>query len=331
MAVLRVFFKGDDNLFLSVILLIIGFLVLIKGADVFVDGASNIATNLKVPKMIIALTIVAFGTSAPELSVSVESMLSHNGDIVLGNVIGSNIINILLILGISSFITKLYIEKSVLKKDLPILVIMTLLLSIFLQDTLFGGSFNKITRVDALILFVVFLFFIFLLVKETLKNKDKSKDKPKWGIMKSILITFFGIICVILGSEVVIDSSIEIARVLNISERVISLTVVALGTSLPELVTSTVAALKKEDELAVGNIIGSNIFNIGIVLALPILMFGEVDAIGFQTFDIIILLLSSLILFAFCLIKKNLDRKEGIIMLLVFFIYYGKIIIDVIN
>ena len=158
-------------MFFNLFLLLIGFLILIKGADVFVDGASSIAVNLKVPKMIIALTIVAFGTSAPELSVSVESMIMGDGDIVLGNVIGSNIINILLILGISSIIMKLSIQKSVIKKDLPILLILTILLSIFLKDTMFGSVYNEVSRFDASILFGIFGIFLYILVVDAIKNK----------------------------------------------------------------------------------------------------------------------------------------------------------------
>lgn len=305
-------------------------MVLIKGADVFIDGASSIATNLKVSKMIIALTIVAFGTSLPELSVSIESMISNNGDIVLGNVIGSNIINILLILGVSSIIMKLNVDKKVLKRDFPILLILTLGLSIFLEDTMFGKDFNVLSRFESFILLLVFGVFIYFLVLDTKKENNKV-EVPKYRLGKSFFVTFLGAICVVLGSEVVIDSSIKIAEALKISERVISLTIVALGTSLPELVTSVVASIKKEDELAVGNIIGSNLFNIGIVLALPILMFGEVDAIGFKFIDILFLLLSTAVLFIFSKTGERINRKEGIIMILMFLLYYGKVIIDVIN
>lgn len=315
-------------MFISIIFLIIGFIVLIKGADYFVDGASSVATNLKVSKMVIALTIVAFGTSAPEFAVSIKSMLSGNGDIVLGNVIGSNIINILLILGVSALVKPLSVKSNTVRKELPLLLMITTLLAIVFSDNAFNNAtVNMITRSDGLIILLFFLIFIYYLFSITRNKKDYEESKPQYKLGKSIIVSILGIISIIIGSEIVVRSATEIAQFLGVSERIIGLTIIALGTSLPELVTSVIATKKNEVDLAVGNIIGSNIFNIGIVLALPVVMFGDVVSIGFQPLDIIAVILSAVILFFFAANDGKISRREGFIMLLVFAIYYGHMII----
>lgn len=316
-------------MFVNILLLIIGFIVLIKGADFFVDGASSIASNLKVPKMVIALTIVAFGTSAPEFSVSMKSMLSGSGELVLGNVIGSNIINILLILGISAIIRPLYVKSNTVKKELPILLMITTLLAVvFCDSTISNIGVNTVSRSDGIILLLFFLVFIYYLFSVIRNRSNNDNEIPQFTMGRSILLSVLGILAIVLGSELVVQSSIQIAGLLGISERLIGLTIVALGTSLPELVTSVVAAKKNEIDLAVGNIIGSNIFNIGIVLALPTAMFGNIIPIEFNMLDIVVMLVSTVLLFCFSADDNKISRKEGIIMLILFILYYGHIIIE---
>ena len=266
----------------DLLILVVGFIALIKGADLFVDAASSLAANLKIPKMLIGLTIVAFGTSAPELAVSIKSLISGNGDIVLGNVIGSNIMNILLILGVASIFHFLKVKEVTKRKELPYLLILTIAFSLLLSDNLFNKSIsNNFTRIDALVICILFIYYIFHLVKLAKSQKRKTKEKPKYKIFYSIIFTIIGIVCIIFGSNFVVDATVSLTREFGVSERLISLTIVAFGTSLPELVTSVTATRKNEYELALGNIVGSNIMNIGLVIALPVLLFGSISNITF--------------------------------------------------
>lgn len=315
---------------LQIIILIIGFIILVKGADLFVDAASSLAENFHLSKMFIALTIVAFGTSAPEFAVSIKSSLSNQGDIVLGNVIGSNILNILLILGICSCIHFLNVKNSTVKKELPITILLSTLLSVLMSDEILSNSsVNSLTRSDGITILLFFLIFVYYLFT-TMRNKtseDEEEVRPKYGMLKSILFTIIGIICLILGSNAVVDSASIIAKTIGVSERLISLTIIALGTSLPELVTSTVATKKKEYDIAIGNVVGSNIFNIGIVLGLPLTMFGGISHFTINYIDIIAMLASTILLFLFSYKTHKLDRKAGVVFLIIFVIYYGYVII----
>ena len=315
---------------LEIVLLIVGFIVLIKGADFFVDGASSIADNFKVPKIFIGLTIVAFGTSAPELAVSIKSILSNNHDIVLGNVIGSNILNILLILGVSSLFKSLIVKNNTIKKEIPIMLLITCLLGVLLSDNLFNcNHVNAFTRSDGIVLLFFFLIFIYYLVAITV-NKDKAlkEEIKKMSLPKSFLFTGLGIGMIVLGGELVVNSASSIATTIGVSQRMISLTIVALGTSLPELVTSVTAVRKGECDLAIGNIVGSCIFNIGIVLALPVAIFGGIDKINFNNMDIAVMILSVLLLFLFSINDRKISKKEGILFLLFFIAYYSIVIIN---
>ncbi len=313
---------------LQILILIIGFIVLVKGADLFVDAASSLAENFKVSKMLIALTIVAFGTSAPELAVSIKSIISGNTDILLGNVIGSNILNILLILGISSCIHSLTVKNATVKKELPITILMTAVFIVLISDTWIShASKNLLTRSDGitiLLFFLVFVYYLFTAMRK--KVDDEDETKPKYGILKSIILTIVGILCLVLGSNAVVDASSMIAKILGVSERMISLTIIALGTSLPELVTSVVATRKKEYDIAIGNVVGSNIFNIGIVIGLPIAIFGGISSVGFSIIDLLALFITTLLLFIFSFKNYKIDRKEGIIFLIIFIIYYTFVI-----
>lgn len=311
------------------ILLIIGFIILIKGADIFVDGASNVALNFCVSKMLIGLTIVSFCTSAPELAVSIKSMVSENFDIVLGNVVGSNILNILLILGISSIIRPLNVKSNTIKFELPITLLMTTLFVVLLIDHFFDNSLlNAITRSDGVILLLVFMIFIYYLLNLSFKEKTNDLINNKMSMFKSILLTIFGIIMIILGSNLVVDSSCHIASIMGVSKKMISLTIVALGTSLPELVTSITATIKNEHEIAIGNIVGSNIFNIGMVIGLPVILFGGIRNINIDYIDIVVMLLSAYLLYIFSFYNRKLTRREGCIFIIIFIIYYSLVIIS---
>ena len=314
-------------MFLQIIILIIGFIVLIKGADLFVDAASSLAANFKVSKMLIALTIVAFGTSAPELAVSIKSMLNGSGDIVLGNVIGSNILNILLILGISGCIHNLVVKNATVKKELPITILLSTILFVVMNDMLLSNSsVNSLTRSDGIIIILFFLVFVYYLIS-TMRNKtDSIEEKPKYNILKSIIFTIVGIVCLVLGSNAVVDSASHIARILGVSERMISLTIIALGTSLPELVTSVMATRKGEYDIAIGNVVGSNIFNIGIVLGLPLVLFGGIKSFSINMIDIVVMVLSSVLLLLFSFKDRKISKIEGIIFLTIFIIYYSFVI-----
>ena len=313
---------------IQIILLLVGFIVLIKGADLFVDSASSLAANFKVSKILIALTIVAFGTSAPELAVSIKSMVSGSGDIVLGNVIGSNILNILLIIGISGCVHFLNVKNATVKKELPIILMLSTLLFVLMSDNLISGAkVNSLTRSDGIVILLFFLVFVYYLVSKKKKKTEEEGEEPKYGILKSIVFTIVGIVCLVLGSNAVVDSAAFIAAKLGVSERMISLTIIALGTSLPELVTSVMATRKGEYDIAIGNVVGSNIFNIGMVLGLPIAIFGGIKSFSINIADIIIMLLSAILLFLFSFKDRKITKIEGMIFLLIFIIYYSFVII----
>lgn len=313
---------------LNILLLIVGFVFLIKGADIFVDGASSTASNFKMSKMLIGLTIVAFGTSAPEFAVSMASLANGSTDMLLGNVIGSNILNILLILGIAAVITPISIKANTVKKEIPLcLLISALLVVLFLDDKLGNGTTNMISRGDAfviLLFFSVFLYYIFSLAKT---KKEQEEEKPQFKLGKSILFVLIGLAGIVLGSDLVVDSASAIAKALGLSERLISLTIIAFGTSLPELITTIVSSRKGETDILLGNIIGSNIFNICVVLGIPVAIYGGLIPNSFQAIDLIMIILSSVILFVFAETKKTINKYEGLIMLIVFAIYYSLIFV----
>ena len=309
---------------LNIILLIVGFVLLIKGADFFVDGASSTAQNFKVSKMLIGLTIIAFGTSAPEFAVSMSALAKGSTDMLLGNVIGSCIMNILLILGIAALIHPIKIKDDTVKKELPLTMLISAVLAVlFLDIKLNGGSVNQITRGDAFIIllfFSIFLYYLFSLLK---KKKDSNEvEKPKFKLGKSIVFVLIGLVGIVIGSNLVVNNAIDIASTIGLSERIIALTIVAFGTSLPELVTTIASSKKKEQDLLVGNIIGSNIFNICIVLGIPVAIYGTITPESFQMIDLFMLLLTSFLLFIFAKTFKEITRFEGIVFLLIFVIYY---------
>jgi len=309
---------------LNILLLVVGFVILIKGADFFVDGASSTARNFKVSKMLIGLTIIAFGTSAPEFAISMQSLAKGSTDMLLGNVIGSNIMNILLILGVAAVIHPIKIKENTIKRELPFcMLISTLLVVLFLDNKLTGGVVNQITRSDAIIIllfFSIFIYYLFNLAKQEKKKKENEKAKFKLG--KSLLFVAIGLVGIILGSNMVVNNASSIAVKLGWSDRLIALTIIAFGTSLPELVTTIVSSKKKEQELLLGNIVGSNIFNMCIVLGIPVALYGTITPVSFNYIDLAVLVGSSFLLFIFSKTSRTITRFEGFFMLVSFFIYY---------
>lgn len=314
---------------IQIILLIIGFILLIKGADIFVDGASSTAQNFKVSKMLIGLTIVAFGTSAPELAVSLKALSIGSNDMVLGNVIGSNITNGLLILGVAAIIRNITVKQNTVKKELPLhLLISATLVVLFLDKELTGLQPNMISRSDALAILLFFTVFLYYIISISRNKIDEESEKGQYGMLKSLIFIALGLAGIIFGSDLVVNSATTIAKNLGVSERIISLTIIAFGTSLPELVTSIVSSLKKEQDILVGNIIGSNIFNICIVLGLPIAIYGNLIPASFQLIDLITLIIMSIVIFI--LAKTNhykITRTNGIILVLMYLAYYTLVFI----
>lgn len=308
---------------LQIFLLIVGFIFLIKGADIFVDGASSTAQNFKVSKVLIGLTIVAFGTSAPELAVSLQALSKGSTDMVLGNVIGSNIINSLLILGVAALIHPIVVKRNTVRKELPICVLISTLLSVlFLDIQINNYELNTISRSDALAIILFFAIFLYYIISISRNKIDEEEEPSKFKTKTAILLTILGLIGIVVGSNLVVDSATSIAKTIGISERIISLTIIAIGTSLPELVTTIVSSLKKEQDILLGNIIGSNIFNICIVLGIPVAIFGSITPASFQLIDVVMLLLSSIILFIFATTHRKISKYEGLALIAIFITYY---------
>ena len=245
--------------------------------------------------------------------------------IVLGNVIGSNILNILLILGVSSMFHFLNVKNNTVKKELPITLLFTTLFIVLLSDNLLDSGVNSFTRSDGIVLLLFFLVFVYYLISMA-RNKIDNDEEKYMPIFKSIIYTVLGIVAIVLGSNMVVDSATKLATIIGVSEKLISLTIIALGTSLPELVTSVTATRKGEYDLAIGNVVGSNIFNLGIVIGLPVSLFGGISNIAFNYIDLIVMFLSVFLLFIFSLNDKKISKKEGIIFLILFVIYYSYVI-----
>lgn len=306
------------SIVLNFLILAAGFVLLIKGADVFVDGASGIATKFKIPQIVIGLTIVAFGTSAPEAAVSITSGLKQSAGLAVGNIVGSNILNILLILGVCAVLTPVPVQKNTFKYEIPFVIVITIILGIL---GYIGGSLNFI---DGLILLAIFaLFFVYLIriSKEGGDEEGENKYGNK-GIPFLIGITLLGLVMIVGGSQLTVNSAKAIAAAFGMSERLIGLTIVAFGTSLPELVTSTIAAKKGNADIAIGNIVGSNIFNILFVLGITSLI-TTVDYSPNFYLDTVIATLAAVMLFV-CVANKErkLNRVGGIVMLASYAVYF---------
>ena len=320
-----------NTMVIQSIILIFGFIVLIKGADYFVDGASSIAKNLNVPDIFIGLTIVAFGTSAPEAAVSIRAMLSHNTDMVLGNIIGSNILNIVLILGVAASIAPIRVQNNTIKKEIPFLLLVSILLSVlFLDIPLQNGTVNMISRGDGIVILIVFAIFIYYLI-QLARNGQSEEIEAKYTLKLAIAYSLFGLLAIVIGGNFVVTSATNIATTLGVSQRFIALTIVALGTSLPELVTSVMAAKKGKQDIAIGNIIGSNIFNICFVAGLPSALFGNIvpkDPIGL---DLLVMVFCTIVLYLFSKSEKIVSKNEGKVFLMMFVIYYGYLVFTQLN
>lgn len=303
------------EMFGSLLLLSAGFVMLVKGADWFVDGASSIAERFGIPQLIIGLTIVAMGTSAPEAAVSITAAVKGNADITIGNIIGSNILNILIILGISSVITTLAVSKSTVRYEIPFMIMITLVL--LLQGM--GGVVALPDGVVLLLLFLVYLGYLFFMAKHG--NTVYTGDTKKYKLWQSVLWTAAGLALIVVGSNIAVDAASTIARILGMSERFIGLTIVALGTSLPELFTSVSAARKGNADIAIGNIVGSNIFNILFVVGISALITPIPFSAGFYV-DTVFAVLVGILLLVCSMPHHRLRRKSGIIMLLSYVLYF---------
>lgn len=300
------------------ILLIVGFVLLIKGADLFVDGASSVAAKLKVPSLIIGLTVVSIGTSLPEAAVSVSASLSGNNSISLGNVIGSNIFNLLMVVGVSSAILPIVTDRDMLKRDMPINIGITVLLGILLFD-------GHLSRLEALLLLLLLVAYMFLLIRSALKNRVEAEETKVLSWAKSIVFIVLGVAAIIGGGQLVVNSAKTIALALGMSETLVGLTVVAIGTSLPELVTSVVAARKGDSGIAMGNVIGSNLFNILFILGMAgVIKPLTADAAFFIDTGILLGISALMLLFAFT--KRKISRVEGITCVLIYVAYTAYII-----
>ena len=315
---------------LEVIFLLLGFIIIIKSSDILVDCASSLAIRCNIPKMLIALTIVAFGTCAPEVAISFQSVSAGNGTIAFANVIGSCIVNTFLIIGLAAIIRPIRVKHATIKKELPILLIITTGFVVLMLDSVFNTlTPNTFSRADGIILILLFLMFVSYIV-QLLKKKDMDTEKiePKYKNIFLILFLLIGsILCISLSSDVIVNSATALAKKLNVSEKVITMIVVVIGTSLPEMFMTITSARKKEFDMAIGNIIGTNIFNICIVLGLPIVIFGDLVLENFNLIDIITVFLTSFLLYIFARSEKEVSKKEGILMVAIFIAYYICLII----
>lgn len=313
-------------MFIQIIILLVSFFVLIKGADTFVEGASGVAKHLNVPDILIGLTIVAFGTSAPEAAVSAKAVLANNSDMVLGNIIGSNILNIVLILGICAMIAPIEVKDNTIKKEIPFLFLVSLLLGVLLLDVSLGeGTRDMISRLDGIVILLFFAVFIYYLVTLA-KGGEAEEIEVKHSLGKCILYTLVGLVAIVIGGNFVVSSATAIATYVGVSQKFIALTIVALGTSLPELVTSIIAARKGKQDLAIGNVIGSNIFNICFVAGFPATFLGNIIPETPIGVDLVVMILSIVLLFFFSYTKKRISKTEGLCFLIIFVIYYGYLI-----
>lgn len=311
---------------LMYVLLIIGFILLIKGADFFVDGSAGLAKIFKVPTIIVGLTIVAMGTSLPELAVSISAGLQGNNDIAISNVIGSNLFNLLVVCGVCSLIQALPIDKGTLRKEFPFSIFAGIILLFLAADYLLHGKMavNQLSRIDGIILFILFIFFFGSLIKTAWNDREKihseeddEKEIPLW---KCIVLIIIGIAAIKFGGDMVVDNASEIAAVFGLSQNLIGLTIVAIGTSLPELVTSIIAAKKGETDIAVGNVIGSNIFNILLILGVSSLLHPIFVGMN-NVYDLIFLSITNILIWLFVYKSGKVKRLLGCGMISMYLIY----------
>ena len=308
-------------MFLALVKLVIGFLLLVKGADCFVDGASSVAKKFRIPAFVIGLTIVAFGTSAPELAVSITAAMKGSNDIAIGNVVGSNIFNTLVVLGASAAITPIAVDKGMIKKDYPLSIFAAVLLGVLALDTIFfKADAMSLGRVDGIILLIAFAGFMVMTVKAGMDGRTEEEEVEALPMMKSLIFIALGLAGIVWGGDLSVEGAKEIARFFGLSEAIIGLTIVALGTSLPELVTSIIAAKKGESDIAVGNVIGSNIFNIFLILGVSSTIL-PMNVSSTYLYDIGMLVAVMLLTYLPIAKTKRVTRGMGITMVLVYVAY----------
>ncbi|MFC4320516.1 calcium/sodium antiporter [Litchfieldia salsa] len=316
---------------MTYLILIIGFALLIKGADFFVEGSSKIATLLKVPPLLVGLTIVALGTSSPEATVSIIAALDGNPNLAVGNVVGSNIFNITFVIGLTALLNPLKVENSTIRKEIPFTLLASTALLVLMADVVLQSTnINLITRSDGIIFLLFFSVFMYYIIEVALSSRETNsqdtqvQEKGTWG--KNIVITIAGLAAIIYGGNLVVQSSTKIAISLGMSETLVGLTIVAVGTSLPELITSVTASIKKQSEIALGNIVGSNIFNILFVL-------GSTSVIAPLPFDskmfadVIFMIAFTVVLLIFSNSRSRIGRYEGLTLAIAYIVYMVYIII----
>lgn len=306
------------EIILQLVLLVIGFVLLMKGADWFVEGASQLADRFGIPQLVIGLTIVAMGTSLPEAAVSISAAMKGSAEITIGNVVGSNILNVLIILGLTAVIRTVAVQKSTIRYEIPFTIFVTVLLACL------GLADNQISRVEGVILWVFMIIYLLYLLRMA-KNGQPLEDMPetdkKEPVWKLLLMIVVGVVMIVFGSDISVDAATALATIFGMSERLIGLTIVALGTSLPELVTSVTAAIKGKADIAVGNIVGSNIFNILFVVGTTALITPVTYSANFMVDSIAAVAAMALLLVA-VVRKKQLARPAGIVMLLGYAAYF---------
>lgn len=317
------------DMVIQILLLVLGFALLVKGADWFVDGAAGIATKFGIPQLVIGLTIVAMGTSAPEAAVSITAAFAGNAEITIGNIVGSNVLNILIILGITALVYPVAVQKSSLVFDIPVVLFATAILFVLGYD----GNISRLDGIIMLVVFVAYLFFLFWdakrpkklesaeVKKEEAENEETKNEGKNLSLPKALIFTVIGLVLIVAGSNFVVKSATFIATALGLSQRFIGLTIVALGTSLPELFTSVTAAMKKNSDIAVGNIVGSNIFNILFIVGLSGLIIPVPFAPAFR-FDTLVSGVAAILLLLCSLPKKRLSRIAGIFFLICYAVYF---------
>ncbi|MGL4913926.1 MAG: calcium/sodium antiporter [Romboutsia sp.] len=315
---------------MSYVLLVAGFLLLIKGADTFVVGSSSIAKIFKVPTLIIGLTIVAFGTSAPEAAVSVTAALKGSNDMAIANVVGSNIFNVLAVVGIAAMINPIRVQKSTIIKEFPFAILASVVLMILAHDIKFQGyNENLLTRADGLMLLALFAIFMYYLIEIALTSKEEmnvEQVKENISIGKSILMSVLGVIGILIGGQLVVNSSSDIAIAWGMSENLVGLTIVAVGTSLPEFVTSIIAARKGESDIAIGNVVGSNLFNILFVLGISSTI-STIKVAPIVFIDMLVMIIVTILAYILSATKKSISKSEGLVLAIMYIAYMAFVII----
>lgn len=304
------------EIIIQLLFLVIGFAMLVKGADWFVDGSSGIADRFGIPQLVIGLTIVAMGTSAPEAAVSITAALKGNAEITVGNVVGSNILNILIILGLASAITSIAVAKTTIKYEIPFMLVVTFVLLGFGAT---GGTINRVEGILLWALFIAYLAYMFWLAKTGQAESDEINVQGSIG--KMLIMAVLGLVLIVWGSNVTVDAATALARIFGMSERFIGLTIVALGTSLPELFTSVSAARKGKADIAIGNIVGSNIFNILFVVGTSAIII-PVAFVSSFIIDCLVAVAAGVILWVLVFKKQKLTRPGGIFMLICYAVYF---------